>query len=273
MALSNFIPEVWEAMLLERWENEKVLAALLDRHYEGIASRGNTVHISGVVKPSVKNYKDNGRTTSADAITDTGVDLLIDQEKNFDFYVDDIDRVQAAGSVEDYTNAAADALIEDADQFIASMLVTDGNVLPYSSISTGDNAFDVFVLAHKQLNINKAPTAGRVAVVNPAMEYYLLKADSKLTAVDKSGENSGLRNATVGQILNFRTVRSNNLPEVDSPQAVFFHPSAAAYVSQIDTVEALRADNRIADRVRGLHVYGGKVVRPEGVLVWNEQGT
>lgn len=60
---------------------------------------------------------------------------------------------------------------------------------------------------------------------------------------------------------------------MDSPQAVFFHPSAAAYVSQIDTVEALRADNRIADRVRGLHVYGGKVVRPEGVLVWNEQGT
>lgn len=273
MAISNFIPELWEAATLMRWENEKVFPALLDRHYEGIATKGNTVHITGVVKPSVKDYKGNGRTTSADAITDTGVDLLIDQEKNFDFYVDDIDRVQAAGSLEDYTNGAADALVDDADQFIADMLVADGDVLPYSSITTGDNAFDTFVAARKQLNINKAPTAGRVAVVNAAFEALLLKADSKLTSVDKSGDNEGLRRATVGMILNFRVVTSNNLPEVDSPQALFFHPSAAAYVSQIDKIEALRAENKFADRVRGLHVYGGKVVRPEGVLVFNELGT
>lgn len=273
MAITNFIPELWEGMTLRRWEAEKVFAGLLDRHYEGIATKGNTVHITGVVKPAIKNYKANNRTTSADAITDTSVDLLIDQEKNFDFYVDDIDRVQAAGSLADYTNAAADALVEDADKFIANMLIADGQVLPYSVIDTGDKAFNVMLAARAKLNTNNAPTTGRVAVVNAAFEALLLGADSKLTSADVSGDNNGLRNATVGKLLNFRVVTSNNLPETTSPQAVFFVQEAAAFVSQIDKMEALRAENKFADRVRGLHVYGGKVVRPEGVLAFNEQGT
>ncbi|SDT85042.1 hypothetical protein SAMN04488548_11422, partial [Gordonia westfalica] len=67
--------------------------------------KGNTVHIPGVVAPAIKDYKANNRTTSADAITDTGVDLLIDQEKNFDFKVDDIDAAQSAGSLAPYTDA------------------------------------------------------------------------------------------------------------------------------------------------------------------------
>lgn len=273
MAITNFIPELWEGMLLRRWETVKVFPALLDRHYEGIATKGNTVKITGVVKPAVKDYKANNRTTSADAITDTSVDLLIDQEKNFDFYVDDIDRVQAAGSLADYTNAAADALADDADQFIADMLIADGDVLPYSTVDTGDKAFNVMLAARAKLNTNNAPTTGRVAVVNAAFEALLLGADSKLTSADVSGTSEGLRNATVGRLLNFQVITSNNLPETTSPQAVFFVREAAAFVSQIDKVEGLRAENKFADRVRGLHVYGGKVVRPEGVLVFNELGT
>lgn len=273
MAITHFIPELWSAMLLERWENEKVLAGVLDRRYEGLATKGNTVHIAAVVTPSVKDYKAAGRTTSPDDVSDTGVDILIDQEKNFDIRIQDIDAVQAAGSLEDYVNAAGDALVEDADQFIADLLNANGTELTGSAPTTGDNAFDLFVAAHKQLNINKAPTSGRVAIVNPAFEALLLKADSKLTGVDTSGDNNGLRNATVGQVLNFRTLRSNNLPEQTDPQAVFLHPSAAAYVSQIDTVEALRDNNSISDRFRGLHVYGGKVVRATGVLVFNPSGS
>src|SRR5690606_12088710 len=115
--------------------------------------------------------------------------------------------------------------------------------------------------------------ANRVVAVNAAFERLLLDADSKLTSVDKSGDNNGLRNATVGRVLDFRVVTTNALPEAESPQFVAFHPSAIAYVSQIDKVEALRAENKFADRVRMLHVYGGKVVRPEGIVVFNELGT
>jgi hypothetical protein len=145
--------------------------------------------------------------------------------------------------------------------------------MPYSAVTTGDGAFNVVRDARKLLNKANVPSGDRVAVVNAEFEALLLGADSKLTSFDKSGDNNGLRNATVGKLLDFRVVTSNNLPESDSPQAVFFHQRAAAYVSQITETEALRGQDKFSDRVRGLHVYGGKVIKSEGVLVFNELGT
>lgn len=273
MAISNFIPELWSALLLERWTADNVFGQLVNREYEGLATKGNTVHITGVVAPTVKDYKAAGRTTSADAISDTGIDLLIDQEKSFDFYVDDIDRVQAAGSLEPYTNAAAEALVDDSDKFIANMLVDNGTVLSGSAPTDGDDAFNLLADAQKVLNKNNVPAAGRVVVVNA--EYYrvLLDASSKLTSFDTSGDANGLRQGTVGGLLGFRVVMSNHLPEASAAQFVAFHLRAAAFVSQIDEIEALRAENKFADRVRGLHVYGGKVIKPEGVVVFGGSGS
>ncbi|SDT85000.1 phage capsid protein [Gordonia westfalica] len=266
MAITHFIPELWAANITQAWDAEKVFAALLDRQYEGVATKGNTVHIPGVVAPAIKDYKANNRTTSADAITDTGVDLLIDQEKNFDFKVDDIDAAQSAGSLAPYTDAAGKALVDDADKFIATMLAAGATNLSGSAPDTGNKAFDLVKAARVALNKKNAPASGRVLVCNADFEGLLLGADSKLTSFDVSGDNNGLRNGTIGSLLGFRVLSSNNLPNNSTPGFVAFHPEAAAYVSQLDKVEALRADNSFADRLRGLHVYGGKVVRPDGVV-------
>lgn len=276
MAVTNFIPEVWSAYILERYLAKNVFAGLLDRKYEGEATKGNTIHVPGVVAPAVKDYKANGRTTSADAITDTGVDIVIDQEKNIDFYVDDIDDAQADRDLLPlYTGAAGDSLATDADQFLANLLVSNATVMPWTANpSTGDGAFNVFKDARKAMNKANVPDDDmRVAVVNAEMEALLYGADSKLTSWDTSSDTDGLRNATIGKLLRFRTISSNNLPEVDSPQAVFFHTRAAAFVSQIDEIEGMRAQDKFADRVRGLHVYGGKVVKAGGVYVYNQQGS
>lgn len=276
MAADNFIPEVWSDFILERYLAKNVFAGLLDRKYEGDARKGNTVHIPGVVAPAVKDYKANSRTTSADATTDTGVDILIDQEKNIDFYVDDIDARQANHDLLPlYTDAAGDSLVADADQFIANLLVANATGMPWSSNpTTGDGAFNIIKDARKLMNKANVPDDDlRVAVVNAEFEALLNGADSKLTSFDTSGDTAGLRNATVGKLLGFRVITSNHLPESDSPQAVFFHQRAAAFVSQIDQMEGMRAQDKFADRVRGLHVYGGKVVKAPGVLVFNRAGS
>ena len=273
MAITNFIPELWAAQMLDVWFNESVFAALVNREYEGLATRGNTVHISGVVAPAIKDYKtgvSGARTTAADAISDTGVDLLIDQEKSFDFYVDDIDRAQATGTLEAYTTAAGQGLTADSETFLGNLLVAGGTPADTTAIpDTGDEAFDVVRDLRKQMNKAKVPADSRVLVVNAEFESLLLGANSKLTAVNVSGDNSGLRNATLGQLLSFRTVVTNYLPAVDAPQAVAFNTRCAAFVSQIDQTEGMRAQDKFADRIRGLHVYGGKVVRPECVIVFN----
>lgn len=273
MAITNFIPELWSAALLEVWWSEVVFANLVNREYEGIATRGNTVHITGIVAPQVHDYKANNRTTSADEVSDTGVDLLIDQEKSTDFYVDDIDAAQAAGSLSAYADAAGQALVEDSDKFLANLAVANGTSLAGTLPTTGDEAFDLVGDARKALNKVNAPSGNRVFICNAEFEGLLLKASSKLTAYDTSGDTNGLRNATVGMVLGFRVVTSNNLPAINYPQFIAFDKRSIAYVSQIDQVEGMRAQDKFADRIRALHVYGGKVVRPLGVQVFNKTGS
>lgn len=283
MAITNFIPELWASALLEVWWNETVFAALVNREYEGVATRGNTVHITGVVVPTVTDYAAAGRTTNAEDISDTGIDLVINQEKSTDFFVDDIDRAQAVGSLSAYADAAGVALVEDSDKFIADMMVAGGTpvtLTPSTSAdfvsglpSTGDDAFNVIKDLRKQLNKAAVPSANRVCVVNAEFEGLLLGANSKITTFYQSDDTDGLRNATIGQLLGMRIVISNNMPAINTPQAMAFAPRAAAYVSQIDQVEAMRAQTKFADRIRALHVYGGKVVRPVGVAVFNGGGS
>ncbi|MDT0211236.1 P22 phage major capsid protein family protein [Curtobacterium sp. BRD11] len=269
MAINHFIPEVWSASLLEQWSDQTIVASLLNRDYEGDLRSGNTVHITGIVPPAIKDYKANNRTTSADPISDTGLDLVVDQEKNFDFYVDDIDRAQAAGSLEAYTAAAGTALNEDTEKFLFALLVAQGTAAAgITPVNDPATAFNAVRDLRKGLNKAKAPAGNRILVVNAEFEALLLSNDSKLTSVDTSGDNQGLRNATVGGLLGFRTITSNFAPEQDEPQAIAFHQDAAAFVSQIQETEGMRATDKFADRVRGLHVYGGKVIRPKGVQVY-----
>jgi P22 coat protein - gene protein 5 len=282
MAITNFLPELWSASMLELWVAQNVFPSLVNREYEGLATKGNTVHITGVVIPQVTDYYANNRQTSPQAITDTGIDLFIDQAKATDFLVDDIDRAQAAGSLTPYTDAAAYAMVADTDVFIANMLVAQGTPLSAGNTAdvtdavgslTPDDAFNLLKDARKQLNKANVPPDNRVAVVNAEFEGLLLGAASKITTFFQSDDTDGLRNATIGQLLAMRIVVSNHLPAINTPQFVAFNMRGAAFVSQIDQVEAMRDVNSFSDRVRALHVYGGLVVRPEGVVIYNPNGS
>jgi hypothetical protein len=280
MAITNFIPEIWSAAVQQALQEQAVIAPLVSREFEGDARRGNQVNITGVVVPTITDYAGAGRVTSAEDLDDAGDQLPIDQEKSFDFHVDDIDRVQAAGSFEAWTTAAARGLANDADAFLGAAMATEGTTLTTSmsdiggATNPGNAAHTVIRDANKALNKANIPDGGRVALINAEFEAYLLDADAKLTSADVSGDPSGLRNATIGMYLGFRFVRSNLLPELDLPQAVFFWAPSVPYVSQINQTEGLRSHTKFADRVRGLHVYGAKVMDlpgyADGVQVYTE---
>lgn len=284
MAITNFIPEIWSAAVAQALQEQAVIAPIVNRQYEGDARRGNQVNITGVIVPSVNDYATgaggNARTTEAEDISDDGDSLLINQEKAFDFHVDDIDRVQAAGSFEAWTTAAGRALANDADAYIGAQMVAGGTTLTtdisdvLGATNPGDAAHTVLRDARKALNKANIPSGMRFAVVNAEFEAALLAAEAKLTSVDTSGSPAGFREAVLGRYMQFTIVTSNLLPEQDAPQAVFFWQPSIAYVSQIDQVEGMRSHNKFADRVRGLHVYGSKVLDVSnydlGVQVYSE---
>jgi hypothetical protein len=270
VAVTSFIPQLWNAQLLLDFRQQAVAASLTNREYEGTATAGNVVKINTATAIPVADYKAASRVTAASAVTTVNQDLLIDQEKSFDFYIDDIDRAQAAGSMDAFTRSAGEGLAEDADKFILSTAVTGaGTSTPAGTALTGgDAAYTVIRDLRKALNKAKIPTANRVLVVNAEFEAFLLAADSRLTKVDQSGTPDGLRNANVGRLLGFDIYTSENLPNVAKPQALAFYGPSVAYVSQIEKTEAMRATDKFADRLRGLHVYGAKVIRSTGVAVW-----
>ncbi|MFC4494072.1 P22 phage major capsid protein family protein [Streptomyces ovatisporus] len=287
MAVTNFIPEIWNASIMENFHASTVAVALANREYEGNLAHGNTVKITGMTDVAVRDYtigEGNGgtvgaplpRTTAAEAISTSSQDLVVDKEKSFDFYVDDIDRVQVAGTLEPFTRSAGEALAQDADRFLLSTAVTGATVLTdtvTSALASGDDALNVIRDLRKAMNKLYVPQAGRVLVINAEFEAVLLDASSRIMNVDTSGSSAGLRDASVGRLLGFEIYVSENLPTTATAQALALHRPSLAYVSQVEKTEAMRAQDKFADRLRGLHVYGGKVVRAAGVHVWTDDTT
>jgi len=274
MAIDNFIPQIWSAAVAQALQDTAVIAPITNTQYEGDAARGNQVNITGVMVPSVNDYSagegagGSTRTTAAEDLSDDGDSLVINQEKAFDFHVDDIDRVQAAGSFEAWTTAAGRALGEDADAYLATRAIAEGTdataalggASALSDDTDGSATWNAIRDFRKILNKASVPAGERFLLMNAEFEANLLANDAKLASADESGTPAGLREAMLGRVLGFTLVVSNQLPENDAPQAIAFWRPALAYVSQIDKVDGMRSHTKFADRVRGLHVYGGKVV-------------
>lgn len=269
MAITKAIPEVWSAKILTKFRQEAIFAGLANREYQGEATKGNTVHIPGIVDITIKDYKAAGRVTNPDNVEDTGLDLLIDQEKSFDFIVDDIDAAQSnVKLLQAYTDSAAKGLVEDADTFLAALLVAGGTALTPTAITTGAGAWNVLRDIRKAMNKAKVPQSERVFVCNAEFGGLLDENDSKLMKANESASTDGLRNATYGKLLNMESYASENIPVTAKPMVIGWHKSALAYASQIEKTEPMRAQSKFADRLRGLHVYGGKLVRPTAAFQW-----
>ena len=268
MAIDNFIPEIWSAGVNTAFQKAQIVIPTLNTNYTGEARRGNTVHIIGATTPTITDYAGAGRTIDAEALADTSVDLLIDQEKAFSFLVDDVDRAQAAGSFDAWTQAAGGALMEDAEAYVlAQMLAGAGTNLNTGGsavvVDTADEAMAALRAIRTQLTKNKVPASDRYVAVNPAMADLIVAGLGNATS--GLGENE-LRNGVVAKIYGLTVLETPLFAEATKPVAVGYHAATVAFVSQIEETESLRAQNSFSDIVRGLHVYGSKVVRSAGVV-------
>ena len=264
MAIDNFIPEVWAAGVTQSFIANQQVIPTLNTQFTGTATRGNTVHIINATTPTIVDYADAGRTISAEALADTEVQLLINQEKAFSVNVDDVDRVQAAGEFNAWTEAAGRALAEDAETYvIAQMLAgaTDGNSGSVV-VDTAAEAKAAVRAIRKSLTEAKVPSANRNIVVNPDFADLLLQ---DLSDVSVAGGSSELRNGQILRLYGMDVFESPLVGEA-TPTAIGYHQDMVAFVSQLDNLESLRNPTKFADIVRGLNVYGAKVVKSEAVV-------
>lgn len=279
MSINNFKPEIWSAQLLTALRNSLVYAQpqLVNRNYEGeISSHGQSVHITTIGDPTIFDY-DAGDTLNYEDVETAGTDLVIDQAKAFAFKIDDVDKAQALlNPMQQMAQNAAYGLRDKADAYVASLYtgVASANTVgsagsPIDTFTTATDAYDkVLVPLRTKLNRANVPTEGRYVVVSPEFSGSLLK-DSRFIKVNESGTEQGLRNGMVGRAAGFDILESNNTPNPSGDTQVIQagYPGAITYAEQILETEALRLQSTIADAIRGLHVYGGKLLRPTGIAV------
>lgn len=286
MGLEKFIPEIWAPECLRQLEKYLVYGQkdIVNRDYEGlITGEGDTVHITGIGPVTVKKYTKNKDIDSAETLSDADTALLIDQADYFNLFVDSIDRVQQNPKIMSSAMQEAGYSLRDAiDQFIAShytdaaaanLIGSDADpVAPNNTAGNAENCYNLLVDCAVALTKSKIPTEGRWAIVPP--EYYgkLLKEDKFIDA-SKAGTTAGLRNGQVGMAAGFQILQSHNVPNTaNAKYKIMFGTSRAISVAdQMTDLVPYEPEKRFGDAVKGLHVYGVKVVRPEafGIMTCN----
>lgn len=271
MAIS-FIPEIWSALMLTTLKKNLVYAqpGVVNRDYEGeIANAGDTVRIRSLSRPTIGTYSKGSTTITPEQLSDAQRALYIDQSKYFAFELDDIDAAQSVGG--ELTTALTEAtygLRDVADQYVAGLYTQaqSANHLGTISVTTAAGAYTVLRKLRTALNKANVPMENRYVVVPPFFEGLLLE-DDRFVRVDASGSDQGLRNGIIGRALGFDVMMSNNAPLVtgDDWAVQAGHPSAIAYAESIVKVESYRPQDAFSDAIKGLHVYGAKVIRPDAI--------
>jgi len=271
MSLQNFIPTIWAGEILNTFQTSHVLAALCNRDYEGlITGQGDTVKINSIGDITVSSYVKNSTTLSVQELQTAQTTLLIDQAKYFAFSVDDVDAAQANVSVmQKAMQKAAYKLSETVDQAIGGLYGSAAHTVTDATFDSA-LAFNTIATARQYLDEEGVPKAGRWLVLPPWAITKLLLAKILNTegSVNAEGE---LGNGYVGRLMGFNVYESNNLTQSGTaPDYTTYGLAgvneAISYAEQIVKVEAYRPESNFSDAVKGLHVYGYKVVQPKGLV-------
>ena len=273
MAIDNFNPTIWSALLVDKLEKSLVFGAVANTDYEGVISGvGSTVKINGIDDLTIGDYVKNTDIAAPETLTGIERSLVIDQANYFNFQIDDIDQAQQTPKLMDKAmERAAYQLRDEADKYIASLHtdVAVGNTIGDDTTPitlTAENAYQTLVRARGVLAKTNTPTNDRWIVVPPDV-YSLLLLDQRFTQATAQGDEV-LANGRVGNAAGFTIYESNNVVEAGGEFKIMFgQRDAITYASQIMKMEAYRMERRFADAAKGLHVYGAKVVRPESLGV------
>lgn len=273
MAITNFQQTIWSHKIQKQLETITSLKDHCDFQYEGDATNAEKVKILGVVRPTIGTYTPNSDITIANA-TDAGQDLDIDQFKYFAFQVDDVDKAQSVpGLIEALSAEATQGLSEEADKFVAGLVVAGvtGNKIAkgastkVSTLTDGGVAMIEAGFQHLYENNCKVTDTYYLEITPELFTKFRPHLQNTLT-----DNVSAIKSGAVGHY-NHAMVCIENLLGTwndgtrNTKLAMLRTNKAIAFVGQVRKVEAGRMEKRFADYIKGLYVFGAKIVRPEQI--------
>lgn len=267
----NFIPEVFSKLLQAKFYKKSILPEISNTDYEGeISGQGDKVVIRTVPAVTINNY---AGTITTQELTTAKVEMLIDKAKYYSFKVDDVLAAQAdINLLEGASTDAAEGMRIAVETEVLAGAITGATTIGAQTTITAANILTNILTMSKQLDELNIPEEGRFIVLSP--EFISLLKQSELRQAYLTGDGtSPLRNGLVGMVDRFKVFQSNMVytaaagADAGYTHVLAGHPKALSFASQFTNTETVRMESTFGDQVRGLKVYGSKVVTPDALVV------
>jgi hypothetical protein len=290
----NWAPAIYSQKVQKFFRRASVVEDITNTDYAGeIENFGDTVNIIKEPIITVNDYA-RGQTVNTETLADDQIQLTVDQGSYFAFKVDDIEERQSHVNFEALaTSSGAYALkknydfnvlkaIYDGASTSAANTGTDGS--PIDGDAAVDTLTDVMSAAKTVLDGNDVPEENRWFVAPPAFYQQLRKAGAKVVdqSVMADGSASAMRNGMITDrpLFGFRMYTTNAIAVSSGSAAnktfgsagsnehafLYGHQGAVCTANHIAKTELIRDPDSFSDIVRGLHVFGRKVLRTEAVF-------
>lgn len=263
----NFTPEVWSKKLTVRFYENTCLTEISNTNWEGeIQGQGSKVIIRQPPTISIGDYV-IGSKISYQELADDKIELLIDKAKYFAFKIDDIDKAQNdIPAMNAATQDAAQRMRILVDTHVFGTVYADAGAAITTTVVNKTSVLDWLVDAGTKLDEANVSPEGRWVLIPPWVAGTIKKSDLKDASL--SGDNTSiLRNGRLGMIDRFTLYVSNCLANNGTTwQCMAGHKMAITFAGQISKTEPVRLQDTFGDAIRGLKVYGFKVVQPEALL-------
>lgn len=278
MSVNHFIPTVWSKKIQDDLEEKCKLVQDCARDYEGDCQYANTVKILAVGDPTIGHYI--GQDIDIEEMTDSSQDLVIDVQMYFAFQVSDVDKAQSVpGLPEAYQQKSMRRLAVAREKFIGALVAgkaqsskdaKEGNETykPGSETiitATGKtqaaikNALDDAMIELREKNFDE----DGIIEIDP--RTYKTFKDSLIEL--KTANDDLIKRGVVGTYDGYEVKSTNNVyRDGTHVYCIVRSNKAIAFVGQINEVEAGRMERRFADYIRGLDVYGAKIIAQDEIV-------
>lgn len=267
--VTHFQQTIWSKSILRSLEKITSLRNHCDFQYEKDSKNAKEVKILSVNRPTIRTYVP-GTAITRESATDSSQLLKLDQYRYFNFEVEDIVKAQSVpGLMEALTDEAGKGLAEEGDRYVADVVktgVADGEITASESITlTTANAMASVEDGFATLYANDCKVSDM---------FYLELAPKVFTTYRQSltelstNNPEILKKGAVGKINNAYVCIENLLPNDGTNYLNILRTNKAiAFAEQIEKVEHYRPEDAFTDAVKGLYVFGAKIVRPKEIYV------
>jgi hypothetical protein len=295
-ANSFFLPSVYSKKVLNFFRKASVVEAITNTDYAGeLTAFGDSVKI--VTEPSITVYQyERGADVTQTKLTDAETTLVVDTANAFKFKVDDIEANMSHVNWREVASSSAAYALKDAfDEGVIAVMFAGVSASSPNHILGSDNAtdlaagtydgtgnldigfaasehdpLDVLSRMARLLDEQSIPEEGRWFLAGPDFYEVLASTSSKLLSVDYNAGQGSIRNGLVssGKLRGFNMYKTNNIASTTNAagKCIAGHMSACATAQTITSTEVIRDPDSFGDIVRGLHVYGAKVLRDDALV-------